>query len=393
MLHRHTVFVLISLVLISIGLVGVGAVDARRAPAEARAARPLAPLVNVSAEAGGQTIVATPAAWKTRVNGLTTEHLAGPRRDGHLLVYAWSSAIGHWTVRDVTAATGRSITGPLTSWLTPDGPYTVEHLAGRSADGSLLVFYRSSRNDAWKVVNVTAKTGRRVADALTSWQTKSGSYNVEHVAGRDSAGNLLVFWWSPAHDWQVVNVSAGTGRLIASPVTSWQLRRNDVNIEYLAGTDARGDVTIFSWTPSSGWRLAQLLPERLRGGVSSWRIGARENLAGARPDGSLIVLSRLNTVRWKTVNVSTMAGGRVQGPPTPYRLSTFPVPLPGAAELLASLSPAGHLILHWWKESLEWQALDLTEITGRGATTAPAAWITTSGSRTVYPGSAVLPAR
>jgi M6 family metalloprotease-like protein len=369
--------------LASLGLVSAPAVDADRLPAAALATRPLAPVVNVSAEAHGQKIVAAPVAWKTRVDGLTIEHLAGPRRDGHLLVFAWSSAVARWTERDVTTITRRIITGPLTAWETPDGPYTVEHLAGRSLDGSLLVFYRSSRNNLWKVVDVTAKTGRRVADALTSWQTKSGPYNVEHVAGRDSNGNLLVFWWSPAHDWQAVNVSAKTGRLVASPVTSWQLRRNGVNFEYLGGTDTHGNVTIFSWTPSTDWRAAQLLAEHFRGGVSSWLVGARENLAGTRADGSLIVLSRLNTARWKTVNVTALTGERVQGPPTPYRLSTVPFPLPGAVELLASRSRTGHVILHWWKQSLDWQALDLTDITRRSATTAPAAWITTSDSRTV----------
>ena len=293
-------------------------------------------------------------------------------------MFVWTAAVGHWTAQDVTASTGRSVTGRLTAWQTRDGPYAVEHLAGRSAGGSLLVFYRSSRDDRWKVVDVTGKTGRRVADALTSWQTRSGPYNVEHLAGRDAAGNLLVFWWSPAHDWQAINASARTGRRIASPTTSWQKRRNGVNTEYVAGTAADGRVVIFGWTRATDWR-AQVLGVRLPGGVTSWAVAAVERLAGADASGSLTVLVRPNGRTWKTVRVTRTTGERIQGPPMAYQVRDGSE----LVELLAARSPAGHLILHWWKGSRDWQALDLTDVTGHGAGTGPVGWLTKTGSRTV----------
>jgi len=64
---------------------------------------------------------------------------------------------------------------------------------------------------AIRQVDVTRITGRRVVGPVTSWQTPNGPLLVEHLAGRDAAGHLLVFWWSPAHDWQVVNVSSIAG--------------------------------------------------------------------------------------------------------------------------------------------------------------------------------------
>jgi hypothetical protein len=56
------------------------------------------------------------------------------------------------TAEDVTALTNHEVRGQLTSWLTPDGPYTVEHVAAVSRTGDLLVFYWSSRSGIWRVV-------------------------------------------------------------------------------------------------------------------------------------------------------------------------------------------------------------------------------------------------
>ena len=50
-------------------------------------------------------------------------------------------------VVDVTAITGQRVIGPLTSWQTPDGPYIVEHLAGVSPTGDVLVFFWSPQQD------------------------------------------------------------------------------------------------------------------------------------------------------------------------------------------------------------------------------------------------------
>ena len=38
---------------------------------------------------------------------------------------------------------------------------------------------------------------------------------VEHVGGVSPDGTLSVFWWSPAHDWQALNVSSIAGGAVA----------------------------------------------------------------------------------------------------------------------------------------------------------------------------------
>jgi M6 family metalloprotease-like protein len=339
--------------------------------------RPLAPTVDVTAESGAR-LIGRPVAWTSTADGRAVEHLAGRSAAGQLVVLSWSADAGRWSAEDVSARIGHRFASDLTAWRTADGPYTVEHLAGRTTDGSLVVAYRSTRDDRWKTVDVTARTGRGVATTPTSWQTRNGQYNVEHLAARDPAGNVLVFWWSPAHDWQVLDVSAATGRRISSPLTSWQRRTGSQTTEFLAGSAADGAVTVFSWSPSTDWR-AQVLPQRLAGGVTAWHTGSVEHLAGARADGSLITLWRNGGTTWHAVDVTAITAERVVGTPAVYQLADGGENV----EVLGSRNPGGHLVLHWWKPSRDWQALDLSDINGRSLAGSPAGWLTTSGTRTI----------
>jgi hypothetical protein len=49
-------------------------------------------------------------------------------------------------------------------------------------------------------------------------------------------------------------------------------------------------------------------------------------------------------------------------------------------ELLGARSPNGHALVYWWKPSRDWQAIDLTEITGREIASPPEAWVTSAGN-------------
>ena len=96
------------------------------------------------------------------------------------------------SVVDVSQITAQVVTGALTSWVTGHES-DVEHVAAASSDGDLLVFYASPRSDGWKVVNASGEAGQKVGGPLTSWVTRDGEYTVEHVAGRAPDGDLLVF--------------------------------------------------------------------------------------------------------------------------------------------------------------------------------------------------------
>jgi BNR/Asp-box repeat len=234
-------------------------------------------------------------AWQSLRDG--TEHLAGMSTDGELLVVR----LFPLAVTNVREKTGQRVRGPITNWQTPDGGVIVEHLAGMSVGrlegGDLLVFYSFAPSwDEVQFVNVSAKTGRTIAGGLTAWQTPDGPENVEHVASVGPGGEVLVFYWSPRQDWQVVDVTARTGVRVTGGLTSWQLPGCGMITEYLAGRTRDGDLVVFFWAPGSDWKALNLSEQtgwRVSGDPTSWQAldgpNIVQHLAAAGPDGRLLV--------------------------------------------------------------------------------------------------------
>jgi hypothetical protein len=195
---------------------------------------------------------------------------------------------------DVTRITGAHVTGSPTSWQTSNGPFNVEHVGATSAAGELLVFWWSPQHD-WQVVNVTAITGQRVVGGVTSWQTPNGPFLVEHVAGCSPAGDLLVFWWSPQHDWQAVNVSAKTGRKIVGAPVSWVTPDGaGGKVEHLGARGVNNELLVFYWTPAHDWQVVDVTAKTGRtvaGDVTAWQSTNGpmivEHVGGVSPDGTL----------------------------------------------------------------------------------------------------------
>ena len=221
-----------------------------------------------------------------------------------MVVFYWSPR-ADWQAVEVSTIAGRTLApgAPLTSWQTPDGPYIVEHLAGVDGDGNVVVFYWSPRAD-WQAVEVSTIAGRTLAPGapLTSWQTPDGPYIVEHLAGVDGDGNVVVFYWSPRADWQAVEVSTIAGKtcragrgVVATSTTrlrdgGWLL------VEKLAGVDT-GAATVFSWSPAHDWSaldVSAFTRVRFTETPASWHLPdgpfTVEHLAGPTTEGNLAVI-------------------------------------------------------------------------------------------------------
>ena len=52
-------------------------------------------------------------------------------------------------------------------------------------------------------------------------------------------------------------------------------------------------------------------------------------------------------------------------------------------ELLGAKNPSNSLLLYWWKPSLDWQAMNISEITGEQIISTPQAWIVPSGTSSI----------
>lgn len=340
-----------------------------------------ASVVDVTAVTG-QQIVGPVTSWQTRDGSYNVENLAGRNPGGELIVFYWSPRNGDWRAVNVTQATGHKITGPVTSWVTSDGAYTVEHLAGRNVFGDLIVFYWSPRNGDWRAVNVSQKTGQKIIYSVTSWVTPDGPYTVEHLAGVNPWGDLIVFYWSPAQDWQAVNVSQKTGRKIANTPASWQVRSGGALTEYLAAGGFDDSLYVFSWTPGRDWNVAnvsQITGQKIIGAVTSWQTGAVQHLAGTGPDNSLIAFWRTPSINWSAVNVSRITGEYVSGEPAVYQLNDGTENV----EVLGAKGREGQMLVFWWKPSRDWQSFNLSEITGKNISSPPAGWLTRDGSQII----------
>ncbi len=203
--------------------------------------------VNVSAQTG-QKIHGPVTRW--RHGG--SDHLAAVAPGDELVVFSDNG--GNWTVDNVSNATGVRLQGALTSWVTPNGPDQVPHIAGRTPAGELIVFWLSSSTQSWKHVDVSNITGRRIDGGLCNWQTRNGPYLVEHLAGRGASGELLVFWWSPQSDWQAVDVShINSERINGVPAVYQHGDGDGENAEVLAFAAAHERLFLHWWKPSSDW--------------------------------------------------------------------------------------------------------------------------------------------
>src|SRR4030095_11812371 len=182
-------------------------------------------------------------------------HLAARGPEGDLLEFFWSPR-ADWHVRNVSGSTGQKVLAEqFTYWQVEDGSGVAEHLAGQSPAGDLLVFFRSPAvpGGEWDLVNISTKTNQKVGGPATSWQTPDGEFIVEHLAARSPSGHLLVFFWSPGADWQVVNVDEiAPGEPVTGALSVYQVFDGQENVEILGGRSASGAMRFVAWQPSRG---------------------------------------------------------------------------------------------------------------------------------------------
>ena len=329
----------------------------------------------------GRSVVTAATSWQTMNGSFNVEHLAAADANGNLLVFWWSPQ-HDWQVVDVTAITGRSVVTGATSWQTMNGPYNVEHLAAVDANGNLLVFWWSPQHD-WQVVDVTAITGRSVVTGATSWQTMNGPYNVEHLAAVDANGNLLVFWWSPQHDWQAVDVTAITGRSVVTGATSWQTMNGPYNVEHLAAADANGNLLVFWWSPQHDWQVVDVTAIAGRSvltGATSWQTMNGpynvEHLAASDTNGDLLVFWWSPQHDWQVVDVTAMVE-------TDFRLAPTSWQRMGILERLAAVDDEGNIWMASWSAIHDWCATNISPVTGQVLITSLASWTTWNGPSVV----------
>ena len=85
-------------------------------------------------------------------------------------------------------------------------------------------------------MNLSLLTGQQVASPLTSWQVPDGLDTIEHLAGVSPGGDVLVFFWSMGGIYtvrvQAVRVSDDDGArpadIVPVQVRQWVSKANEV---------------------------------------------------------------------------------------------------------------------------------------------------------------------
>jgi M6 family metalloprotease-like protein len=345
--------------------------------------------VDVTGITGAQ-VVGPPVSWQTPNGPFNVEHVAAVNAANELLAFWWSPQ-HDWQVVNPTAKTGQAVVGGVAAWQTPNGPFLVEHLAARSPNGDLIVFWWSPQHD-WQAVNVSAKTGRRVAGAPVSWLTSDGAQTVEHLAARGLNNELLVFWWSPSHDWQVVDVTAKTGRSVSQDPTAWLSHNGPMLVEHLGAPSADGSLSVFWWSPAHDWQAINV--SAIAGGTAagrtvSWLAGTVEHVAVRGSQDELFVYWWTPATNWQRVDVTAITGIPIKEVSGVYQLGEAGE----NSEILVARGVDDALLRFWWRPSRDWQSQNLSHATGVDTAVGPATWQTPNGTAIIEHAAAVTARR
>jgi len=294
--------------------------------------------VDVTEKTGSTIAIERPESWLFTEGNVVFEKLAAPAPNGDLLVFDWHSG-SDWEATNVSATTGRKISGPVTSWITGGDGSSVEHLAARAANDDLLVFFRQV-GGPWNVVNVTSITGQKVAGEPKGWKVEAtGVETAEKVAAPASGGSLLLFTYVPSTNWQVINLTTVTGQSVAGPADVWF--DPIAHFEKFAVRAPNGDLVVFYYGGiDPAWQVTNITSitgQRIGGPVSSWRTqGAGtwyEHIVAAGPDHHLYAFHKPTGGVWQVADITNLTGTTITERPTAW---VFPT---GAADIERVAAP------------------------------------------------------
>lgn len=193
--------------------------------------------------------------YVTSWNGL---NVAGLDASGDIRVVWWAPGLPLWQTSNLSDITGApAISGGLSAYLTPwDGI----NLSGITPSGQLSVtWWVPGFGGEWRTNNLTQQfngptlTALSVSSFVTSW----GGLN---IAGLDTQGEVVVYWWAPAlldTGWQVANLS---DQILNPPLPVGKLTGNATGTGVLSvfGASQAGHVLRYHWEIGGVWMAEDL---------------------------------------------------------------------------------------------------------------------------------------
>jgi hypothetical protein len=307
------------------------------------------------------------------------------------LVHAWFNASGNWQQwqsENVSQLTGAGAVcaelGGLNSLEPVSGSFS-ERVWATSATGHLLMFTVSPSGHDWQATDITAQTGRQVANVCDGdvQVTGSGSQPVLHLVARDPSGDLLHFRWQSGSDWHCEDVSAKLGAKIVGRPTlmpAVSAPAGTFMTAGVAGTD--GHLLLFHFN-GSVWTLEDVTAECgvTCGGFIRW-----DPLGAVDTHGHFYLLDRPSASSpWQTTDVSAALG---QDFALGERLLAWDYSHWSWVDQYDhfALVDTDDNLVHAWRDSQEkWHSENLSTLTGYKISSICSTWSQSQG-----PGSAMI---
>ena len=331
----------------------------------------------------GEEVVSPPISWLSKSSIFNIENVVAVNASEDVIHFSRSDMLNNWQAVNVSSQTGIKIRGSLTNWQMPFG-LSKWRLAGVSPPADLIVF-ESFSHGFWHADNISKDTGEQVSSFPTAWVNSNGNSAIaqENIAVLNSSATaLLVFSRRGVRDWEVVDVTAKTGKNVIGEVTSWITQDGSTSVEHIAGTSPDGSLVVFWKTSNQDWQAVNV--SAIAGGGS---------ITGARPvswidfqTGYVAVCGlnqRLFVFRdgfggtWDLVDVTEITGVKIAEVYTVYQLDDQ-----GMVTVLSARGIDGSLLQFWYDRTVghhpseHWQVFNYSKATGASWTSRSTAWVT-----------------
>jgi M6 family metalloprotease-like protein len=327
----------------------------------------------------GEEVVSPPTSWLSKSSIFNIENVVAVNASEDVIHFSRSDMDNHWQAVNVSSQTDIKIRGSLTNWQKPFG--SREFLAGVSPPADLIVF-ESLSHGFWHADNVSKDTGEQVSSFPTSWVNSNVSSAIwpENIAAlNSSATELLVFSREGVRDWEVVNLTAKTGKTVIGDATSWISHHGLTSVEHIAGTSPDGSLVVFWKTSNQDWQAINV--SAIAGGGSitgsrpvSWIDFQTEYVAVCGQNQRLLVYEWRGGLNWFLLDVTAITGVKIAEVYTVYQLDDE-----GMETILSARGIDGSLLQFWYNRRIghhHWQVFNYSQATGASWASRSTAWLT-----------------
>ena len=349
--------------------------------------------------ATGEEVVSSPTSWVSKSSIFNIENIVAVNASEDVIHFSRSDMLNTWQAVNVSSQTDIKIRGSLTNWQMPFG-LSKWRLAGVSPPADLIVF-ESSTHGSWHADNVSNDTGEEVSSFPTAWvkSNENSAISTENIAAlNSSATGLLVFFRRGVRDWEVVDVTAKTGKTVIGEVTSWMTTDGSSSIEHIAGTSPDGSLVVFWKSSNLDWEAVNVTAIAGGGSITgsrpvSWIDFQTGYVAACGQNQRLLVYREGFGGTWALVDVTAITGVKIAEVYTVYQLDDE-----GMVTILSARGIDGSLLQFWYDRRIghhpfqHWQVFNYSQAAGASWISRSTAWLTHSaGGQPIEHIAAVTP--